>query len=359
MGALQQPNPGEAAPRPCGEAADPRETYTSTPQIRADGRGPRFPNKRGPHSRESRAFEIYTTVRTFGQFSVILLWLTRPLPNAPAPTTQWPRPWGHRAEVASPEAGQSGVSPANGRAGRRSGPTQESNQNTRSGVDLTARRGGGEGRRAKEGARRRVPRVPEVPGVPVTGPGRAELAPQTPCRVRRPLTYDGPRRRDDNHGVWVCTHPAALLPLELRLAQCSRLVSKIQPRLWHAALGAEPQSAPPTASAGAGAQTRGRSWAGQGAGLWSWDSQARRPPAVQTFIWTPPVLSFLSWRFCFGAIRLSFLNLMFLESVESGVTRVSRVQPGLSISAARIWCESSQLQARGPFSLCAFALVAF
>lgn len=196
-------------------------------------------------------------------------------------------------------------------------------------------------------------------GVPVTGPGWAELAPQTPCRVRRPLTYDGPRCRDDNHGVWVCTHPAALLPLELRLAQCSRLVSKIQPRLWHAALGAEPQSAPPTASAGADAQTRGRSWAGQGAGLWSWDSQARSPPAVQTFIWTPRCCRFCLDVFVLGGIRLSFLNLMFLESVKSGVTRVSRVQPGLSISAARIWCESSQLQARGPFSLCAFALVAF
>lgn len=87
-----------------------------------------------------------------------------------------------------------------------------------------------------------------------------------------------------------------------------------------------------------GAQTAGRS------------DVYLNPPGVVV-----SVLTFLFW----GDKVVFFEFIMFLESVESGVTRVSRVQPGLSISAARIWCESSQLQARGPFSLCAFALVAF
>ena len=69
-------------------------------------------------------------------------------------------------------------------------------------------------------------------GLPGGRPGRARCkvqgVPGVPESLRlsrrRPLTYNGPRRRDDHHGVGTCTHPAAPQPLVLLRARSCRRV---------------------------------------------------------------------------------------------------------------------------------------
>lgn len=73
-GDAQQSNPRKAVPRMCGETADPRETYPSTPPNPSFmGAAKASLTKEGIQSHVPRAFEIYTPLRTFRQFSLTLL----------------------------------------------------------------------------------------------------------------------------------------------------------------------------------------------------------------------------------------------------------------------------------------------
>lgn len=94
--------------------------------------------------------------------------------------------------------------PANGKVERRSGSTSRANQSRRKGLILPGPRGR-VFRAGPGGVRLLVPRVPVSQG----SPRPAGPASPTPRRTCRPLTYAGPRRRDDDHGVRACTHPAA------------------------------------------------------------------------------------------------------------------------------------------------------
>lgn len=106
-------------------------------------------------------------------------------------------------------------------------------------------RNGTVGRPAREGAGCRFREVPEVPG-------------SSRLSQRRPLTYGGPRRRDDNHGIRACTHPAARPLLELLPAcSCGQVRQSLARRLTGRAEGGA-AGCPASASAGASAQARRR-----------------------------------------------------------------------------------------------------
>jgi hypothetical protein len=67
----------------------------------------------------------------------------------------------------------------------------------------------------------------------------------TPRRARRPLTYGGPCRRDDDHGIGACTHPATTASASV--VHTARLASEVKPfpAARRPLRGAEPQAARP------------------------------------------------------------------------------------------------------------------